>query len=182
MEVTEEEQEEIRNMKGKVLIEKMGRESIQPRDFPAPYETIFEALKDLLANFKITNLSETNLKRKPIQEVSLSGTPNKQIKTSTGPIQKIYLQNENQISQETIIDSSKMEEIEEAEVKRTTIKETGVSGEAQLVSRDQVSKESGEATSGKGLQSTPKLSTKKKHKTRNAPSDKRRKINHQQKF
>ncbi|MCP3681059.1 MAG: hypothetical protein GY861_00075, partial [bacterium] len=57
-----------------------------------------------------------------------------------------------------------------------------MSGEAQPVSRDQVSKESGEATSGKGLQSTPKLSTKKRRRTRNAPSDKRREIKGNQKF
>ncbi len=106
-----------------------------------------------------TTFNATPLKRKTIQKISFPGSPINQIRTLTGPIQKIYLQNENQTSQEIIIDSLKAEELE---VERSTaIKEMGVSGEAQPVSGDKVSKESGEATPDKGLRSTSKLFTKK---------------------
>ncbi len=102
----------------------------------------------------------TPLKRKTIQEVSLLGSPIKQVKTLTGPVQKIYLQNENQTSQEIIIDSLKAEEME---IQRKTTQEMGVLDEVQPIYGDKVSKESGKATSDKRFQSTPKLFAKKKH-------------------
>ncbi len=156
--------------------EKLGRESKQLTDFPAPHETILEALKDLFANFK-TILIIASLKRKLIQEVPLPGLSIKQIKTPTGPVQKTYLQNVDQTLQESFILSTIFSRTDGA-----TAEETGVSGEAQPVSGVTVSGESGEATPDKGFQSTPEPPTKKKQRIRKAPSDIRRKIKHIQKF
>ncbi len=100
------------------------------------------------------------LKRKPVQEISFSESFIKQIKILTGLVQKIYLQNENQTSQEIIINSV-FKESQEPEAERTTIQEAGVSDEAKPISEDQVSKEFGEATPDKRFRSTPKLLMKK---------------------
>ncbi len=187
LKVTKEEQTEIRNLNKIFSIEKAGKESKQQIDLPTPHETILEALKILFANFKITHLSGINLiiaplKRKLIQEAPLPGPPIKQSITLTGPVQKTYLQNEDQTSQKFPISIMTFSRAEETKAERATAKETGASGEAQPVSGASVSGEAGEATCDTRSQSAPKSPMKKRYRKRNAPSDVRRKIIKAQEF
>ncbi len=108
-----------------------------------------------------TTLTVAPLKRKFIQEVLLPGPSIKQIITSTGPVQKTYLQNVDRTSQELPI-STMASSWAEVATEQTTAEETGVSDEAQLVSRAFVSGESGEATTDRGSRSTPELPMKKR--------------------
>ncbi len=131
--------------------EKSGREPKQLTDFPTHHETVSEALKDPFANFKAT-LIIAPLKRKLIQEVPLPGPPINQIKTPTGPVQKIHLRDVDQTLQE-LPNLPRTVWSEEVEIAEPVMEEQGASDEVQPVPRTSVSGESGEPTSDRESQS-----------------------------